>query len=230
MCGSETSTISQPASFSQSTPWAHRASISARHAVDAVFLRHADAQALDRLADEAGEVGNLDRQAGRVLGVVAAHRPAAGWRRPRPSWPAARPGRARRRRPRRPSASSGRRSASSRPCRSGRRAGGSSRRCRWPSRPAPGRPPPPPPSRRTSRRASAARFEPARAPGIDHRPEGAGLVGRAHGELVHVELAQHHRPVAPEVGGDGGLVGRREVAEDPRAGGGCARPRCRRGP
>ena len=28
-------------------------------------------------------------------------------------------------------------------------------------------------------------------PRADHRTVGAGLVGRAHGELVHVELAQH---------------------------------------
>ena len=35
-----------------------------------------------------------------------------------------------------------------------------------------------------------------------------------------VELAEHHRAVAPQVGGDGRLVGRHEVVEDVRAGGG----------
>ncbi len=48
------------------------------------------------------------------------------------------------------------------------------------------------------------------APGIDHRPVVRGLVGRAHGKLVHVELAQHHRAVCPQVCGDGRLVGRPE--------------------
>ena len=56
-------------------------------------------------------------------------------------------------------------------------------------------------------------------PGRHHRAEGAGLVRRAHGELVHVELAEHHRAVVPEVPRDGGFVGRIEVAEDVRAGG-----------
>ena len=41
-----------------------------------------------------------------------------------------------------------------------------------------------------------------------------GLVRRAHRELVHVQLAQHHRAVAPEVGGDGRLVRRLEAVED----------------
>ena len=61
---------------------------------------------------------------------------------------------------------------------------------------------------------------PLRAPGIDHRAPGRGLVGRAHGELIQVELAEHHRPVVPEVLGDGGFIGRDELAEDLRAGGG----------
>ena len=49
------------------------------------------------------------------------------------------------------------------------------------------------------------------------RAVGAGLVGRAHGELVHVELAQHPRARRLEVAGDGALVGRLEALEDVRA-------------
>ena len=52
------------------------------------------------------------------------------------------------------------------------------------------------------------------------RAETGVLVGRAHGELVIVELAQHHGAVAPEVGADGGFVGRDEALQDVRAGGG----------
>ena len=55
-------------------------------------------------------------------------------------------------------------------------------------------------------------------PGIDHRPEAARLVRRAHGELVAVELAQHHRARIPQVLRHGRLVGRRELVEDVGAG------------
>ena len=54
----------------------------------------------------------------------------------------------------------------------------------------------------------------------DHRPIGAGLVRRAHRELVHVELAEHPRARLAQVGGDGAFVGRPEAGEDPAAGGG----------
>ncbi len=50
------------------------------------------------------------------------------------------------------------------------------------------------------------------------RPETRRLVRRAHGELVIVGLAQHHGAVAPELRGDGRLVGRHEIVEDVRAG------------
>ena len=57
------------------------------------------------------------------------------------------------------------------------------------------------------------------APGVDRRPEARGLVGRAHGELVHVELAQHDGAFVPEVLSHGGFVGGCELTEDARAGG-----------
>ncbi len=57
-----------------------------------------------------------------------------------------------------------------------------------------------------------------RQPGRGDRTVVGGLVRRAHGELVHVELAEHHRAVAPEIGGDGRLVGRLEAVEDVAAG------------
>ena len=57
-----------------------------------------------------------------------------------------------------------------------------------------------------------------RAPGIDHGTVVRGFVGRAHGELVHVELAEHDGAVVPEVLGDGRLVMRLEAVEDMAAG------------
>ena len=60
---------------------------------------------------------------------------------------------------------------------------------------------------------------PLRRHGRDHRPVGAGLVGRAHCELVHVELAEHSRAGFAQVGGDGAFVGRLETLEDAAAGG-----------
>jgi hypothetical protein len=61
-------------------------------------------------------------------------------------------------------------------------------------------------------------LEPSGAPGVDHRAVIGGLVGRAHGELVHVELAEHDRAVGPEIGGDGGFVARLEAVEHVAAG------------
>ena len=46
----------------------------------------------------------------------------------------------------------------------------------------------------------------AGAPRIDDGAVVGGLVGRAHGELVHVELAEHDRAVGPQIGGDGRFV------------------------
>src|SRR6185312_7607047 len=53
-----------------------------------------------------------------------------------------------------------------------------------------------------------------RAPGVHDGAVIGRLVGRAHGELVHVELAQHDGAVAPQIGGDGRLVFRLEAVED----------------
>src|SRR5947209_18438585 len=64
----------------------------------------------------------------------------------------------------------------------------------------------------------------APSPWIDHRSEARGLVRRAHRELVIVELAEQDRAVAPQLRGYGGFVGRHEIAEDLRAGGGADVP------
>ena len=64
--------------------------------------------------------------------------------------------------------------------------------------------------RRLRLRGAPVRRQPGRGDGAVVR----GLVGRAHRELVHVELAQHHRAVAPQMRGDGRFVGRREAVED----------------
>ena len=50
--------------------------------------------------------------------------------------------------------------------------------------------------------------------GLTTGAEARGLVRRAHRELIHVELAQHQRAIAPEIGGDRAFVSRREFAED----------------
>ena len=81
------------------------------------------------------------------------------------------------------------------------------------------RPPPPTPSRRRSRRAPRG-IGALAPPRIDHRAEARGLVGRAHGELVLVELAEHHRAVAPELRCHGGLVRRLESCREFSAGSG----------
>src|SRR6185437_11555603 len=46
---------------------------------------------------------------------------------------------------------------------------------------------------------------------------GAGHVGRAHGELVHVALAQHDRAGLPQLRRDRRFIGRLEAVEDARA-------------
>src|SRR5690606_35114756 len=51
-------------------------------------------------------------------------------------------------------------------------------------------------------------------PRVDHRAVMRGLVGGAHGELVHVQLAEHDGTVVPEVPGDGRFVFRLEAVED----------------
>ena len=45
-----------------------------------------------------------------------------------------------------------------------------------------------------------------------------GLVRRAHGELIHVELAKHHGPVSPELGRHRGIIHRLEAIEHMAAG------------
>ena len=73
---------------------------------------------------------------------------------------------------------------------------------------------------RGGRTARGAAGHHRRVPGIAHRPEVAGLVGRAHGELVHVRLAEHHRAGGLELGDHSGVIGRDEVVEHARAAGG----------
>ncbi|MNF33456.1 hypothetical protein D3C84_142710 [compost metagenome] len=62
----------------------------------------------------------------------------------------------------------------------------------------------------------AARYA-GQVPGVVHRAVVAGLVGRAHGELVHVQLAQGHGAGGGEFLHHGGVVGRLETGEDLRA-------------
>jgi hypothetical protein len=52
---------------------------------------------------------------------------------------------------------------------------------------------------------------PVALPGVLDAAEGRGGVGRAHGELVQVRLAQEHRAVPQQVGRHGALIGRHEL-------------------
>src|SRR5690606_4696556 len=57
-------------------------------------------------------------------------------------------------------------------------------------------------------------------PGVLHRTVVAGFVGRAHGELVHVQLAESHGAGGGQLLDHGGVVGRLEAGEDLRGTGG----------
>ncbi len=82
-----------------------------RHAIAAVFLRDADVQALDAAPHRRLEIRHRHIDGGRVLRVMARHRAQAGSPRRAPCARSGPPDRARRRRRRCPSASSGHRSA-----------------------------------------------------------------------------------------------------------------------
>ena len=77
-------------------------------------------------------------------------------------------------------------------------------------------------------RAATAAAEAARGaarsarlrPWVAHRTEVRAFVGRAHGELVHVALAQQHRPGPVELLDDVRVVGADKVLQYPRAAGG----------
>ena len=71
-------------------------------------------------------------------------------------------------------------------------------------------------ARRSARHQRLVRI--LRAPGIDHRLEIARLVRRPHGELVHVDLAEHDRARVPQVLRDGRFIRRNEVRQDAAAG------------
>ena len=68
------------------------------------------------------------------------------------------------------------------------------------------------------RRRRHARLGPLTPPWIDDRAVITSFVGRTHGELVHVELAEHHRAIGPEIGRHSRFVTRLETVEDVAAG------------
>ncbi|OUE08748.1 hypothetical protein CMsap09_07355 [Clavibacter michiganensis] len=71
-------------------------------------------------------------------------------------------------------------------------------------------------------RGSAARAagDAVEVPRVVGGPEGGVLGGGAHGELVHVGLAQRHEARGAEAPHDGGVVGRGPALQHARAGGG----------
>ncbi len=70
---------------------------------------------------------------------------------------------------------------------------------------------------RRGRAARAAAGNRALVPGVAHRAEVRGLVRRAHGELVHVGLAEQHRARGAEALDHVRVVGGDEVGEHARA-------------
>ena len=67
-------------------------------------------------------------------------------------------------------------------------------------------------ARRAARRQRRVFIAPA--PRVDHVAIDRGFVGRAHGEFIHVQLAQHHRTRIEQVPGDGGFILGHEPFED----------------
>ena len=191
-----------------------------RHVVDAIFLRNPDPLALEVDREVRLPLGHRQVERGRVLRVeaahrlqqdravahVARHRPRLVERRREGDDPPAR------------AAAIGRldpRNTGERRRLANRAAGVRPRRARAQPRRHRGRAAARGAARRKRRIAAVAP-----PPGRDDVAERAGLVGRAHRKLVHVELAQHPRARAPEVGGDGRLIGWREAAQDGACGGG----------
>ena len=185
----------------------------ARHAVEAVLLRNADLHALDRAAERRLVVRHRQVDRGRVLRIVPRHRAhqqrgvahragnrtglveRGGERHDAPARAAPigrlqpdRAGERGRLADRAAGVGRGRAEAEMRRDRRGRAAGRAARhQMRAFDLPA---------RRRTDIRALAP-------PRVHHRAEARGLVRRAHRELVIVELAEHDRAVAPQIGGDG---------------------------
>ena len=68
--------------------------------------------------------------------------------------------------------------------------------------------------------ATGAARHPVEVPGVVRGLIGRVLGGAAHGELVHVELAQEDEAGVAQLGDDGGVVGRDVALEDARRAGG----------
>ena len=189
------------------------------HAVDPIFLGNTDALAFEIARQSSFPIRHRQVERGRILRVEAGHglehdRAVADGPRHRPGLverageghdAPARAAAVGRLDP--ADAGEGRRLADrAAGVGAGRRGGDARRDCRRRTARRPAR----------SKRGIAAVVAPPRR---DHRAVGAGLVRRAHGELVHVELAEHARPRLAQVGGDGALIARLEVLEDAAAGG-----------
>ncbi len=65
--------------------------------------------------------------------------------------------------------------------------------------------------------ATGAARDPVEVPGVSRGLEGGVLGGAAHGELVHVELAEEDQACGSQLGDDGGVIGRDVAFEDARA-------------
>ena len=169
-----------------------------RHAIDAVFVRNADPHTLERLAERSFIIRHRQINRGRILGVDARHRfqqdgciaDVAGDRTgliERRGESDNAPARA---------AAIGRldadRAGEGRGLANGAAGIGSSRASAEMRGDGSGR---------TARgTAGNELLVGARgAPGVDHRAVVGSLVGGAHGELIHVEFAQHDGAVVPEV-------------------------------
>jgi len=188
-----------------------------RHAVDAVFVGNTDLHALQRLAERGFVIRHRQVDRGRVLGVDACHRlqqdggiahvagDRAGLVERRGEGDDAPARAAAVCRLDADSAGEGSRLADGAAGIGSSRAGAEMRRNG---------------SGRATRRAAGNELLVGAfgTPGVDDRAEIGALVGRAHGELVHVELAQHDGAIVPQVLRDCGFIARLEAVENVAAG------------
>ena len=185
------------------------------HAVEAIFLRDADALAAQIAAQSGGKVGDGEVERGRILRIITAH--GGEQQRTILDGPRHRPGLIERRgkgdnAPARAAAIGRLDARNADECRGlADRAASIGARCarHQPRRYC---------RRRAARRAAGDEIAIGtfRLPWRDHLAIGAGLVRRAHGEFIEVELAEHHRAITEQIARHGRFIGWNKAFKDLR--------------
>ena len=189
-----------------------------RHAVNAILFRHTDLEPLHGLAAGGDKVRNLIRQRGRILGIMTGHglkhHGAVLHRLGEGARMVQRGGKGHHA-PARGAAIGALHAdcAGKRRRLADRAAGIGPRGTKAEISRHRGR-------RTTGRTARRQAFIATRCfPRVHHGTGVGGLVGGAHGELVHRGLGHEDGALTPQLGGDGGFIGRLEALEDVRGGG-----------